>query len=163
MNIYEVGTIIRSRRLTVGLTQHRLAKFAGVSRQTVQQLEAGTIGDLSFGRLVKLLGVLGLSFSPPSIKAREKKCGLWMAAKNASVSYRGELTSDQLRQTLTTGQVPAHHISHLLHFLDETPLQVVVMAVEETARLEAVSPAHIWVCVAHLACQLGSARSELWL
>lgn len=163
MNIYEVGKAVRVRRLAVGLTQQRLAKLAGLSRQTVQQLEAGTIGDLSFGRLVKLLGVLGLSFSPPSIKAREKKCGLWMAAKNASVSYRGELNSDQLQQALATGQVPANHKSHLLHFLDETPLQVVVMAVEETAHLEAVSPARIWACVAQLARQLGDVRKDLWL
>lgn len=110
MNIYEVGKTVRVRRLAVGLTQQRLAKLAGLSRQTVQQLEAGTIGDLSFGRLVNLLRVLGLNFAPPSIKAREKKNGLWIAAKNASVSYRGELTSDQLMRALTTGKVPDNHI-----------------------------------------------------
>ncbi|MGK5038450.1 helix-turn-helix transcriptional regulator [Janthinobacterium sp. LB3P118] len=163
MNISEVGKVVRVRRLAVGLTQQRLAKFAGLSRQTVQQLEVGTIGDLSFGRLVNLLRLLGLSFDLPSIKAREKKCGLWMAAKNASVSYIGELTSDQLRHALLTGQVPDNQMSYLLHFLDETPLQVVVLAVEETAHLEAVSPARIWVCVGHLARKLGSVRSDLWL
>ena len=90
MNISEVGKSIRVRRLAVGLTQQRLAKLAGLSRQTVQQLEAGTIGDLSFGRLVSLLGILGLNFAPPSITAREKKNGLWMAAKNArtTVNWR---------------------------------------------------------------------------
>ncbi|PHV22779.1 transcriptional regulator [Janthinobacterium sp. BJB446] len=163
MNIYEVGKAVRIRRLAVGLTQQRLGRLAGLSRQTVQQLEAGTIRDLSFGRVVNLLGVLGLNFAPPSIKSREKKCGLWMAAKNASVSYRGELTTEQLQQALATGQAPTNHISYLQHFLDETPLQVVVMAVEETAYLEAVSPERIWVCVAQLARQLGSVRSELWL
>lgn len=163
MKIYEVGKAVRARRLAVGLTQLRLAKLAGLSRQTVQQLEAGTITDLSFGRLVNLLGVLGLSFAPPSLMAREKKSGLWIAAKNASVSYRGEFTTDQLQQALATGQVPANHKSNLLHFLDETPLQVVVMAVEETAYLESVSPARIWTCVAQLARQLESLRSVLWL
>lgn len=163
MNIYEVGKVVRVRRVAVGLTQQRLAKLAGLSRQTVQQLETGTISDLSFGRVIKLLGVLGLNFSPPSIKPREKKHGLWMAAKNASVSYRGELHSDQLQHALATGQVPVNHKSHLRHFLDETPLPVVVMAVEETAHLEAVSPAHIWACIAQLASQLGSVRSDLWL
>lgn len=163
MHLYEVGKAVRVRRLALGLTQLRLAWLAGLSRQTVQQLEAGTITDLSFGRVVKLLGVLGLSFAPPTIKARQKKRGLWMAAKNASVSYKGELTSEQLQQALATGQVPINHQSQLLHFLDETPLQVVVMAVEETAHLEAVPAAHIWAFVAHLARQLGSARSNLWL
>lgn len=163
MHLYEVGKAVRVRRLALGLTQLRLAWLAGLSCQTVQQLEAGTITDLSFGRVVKLLGVLGLSFAPPTIKARQKKRGLWMAAKNASVSYKGELTSEQLQQALATGQVPINHQSQLLHFLDETPLQVVVMAVEETAHLEAVPAAHIWAFVAHLARQLGSARSNLWL
>lgn len=163
MNIYEIGKTVRIRRLAVGLTQQRLAKLAGLSRQTVQQLEAGTIGDLSFGRLVNLLRVLGLNFAPPSIQAREKKNGLWIAAKNASVSYRGELTSDQLKHALTTGKAPDDHISHLIHFLDETPVQVVVMAVEETAHLEAVLPARIWACIAQLARQVGSVRSDLWL
>lgn len=144
MHLYEVGKAVRVRRLALGLTQLRLARLAGLSRQTVQQLEAGTITDLSFGRVVKLLGVLGLSFAPPT-------------------SYKGELTSEQLQQALATGQVPINHQSQLLHFLDETPLQVVVMAVEETAHLEAVPAAHIWAFVAHLARQLGSARSNLWL
>ncbi len=163
MNIYEVGKVVRGRRLAVGLTQQRLAKFAGLSRQTVQQLETGIISDLSFGRIIKLLGVLGLSFAPPSINAREKKNGLWMAAKNSSVSYMSELSTEQLQQALATGQVPVKHTSHLLHFLEETPLPVVVMAVEETARLEAVAPARIWACVAQLARQLGSVRNDLWL
>lgn len=163
MHLYEVGKAVRVRRLALGLTQLRLARLAGLSRQTVQQLEVGTITDLSFGRVVKLLGVLGLSFALPTIKAREKKRGLWMAAKNASVSYKGEISSEQLRQALTTGQVPSNHQSQLLHFLDETPLQIVVMAVEETAHLGAVPPAHIWACVGQLARQLGSVRSNLWL
>ncbi|MGK5055500.1 helix-turn-helix domain-containing protein [Janthinobacterium sp. LB2P49] len=162
MNLYEVGKAVRIRRLALGLTQLRLARLAGLSRQTVQQLEAGTIADLSFGRVVNLLGVLGLSFAPPTIKAREKKRGLWMAAKNASVSYRSELPIDQLQQALATGQVPTNHQSQLMHFLDETPLQVVVMAVEETAHLEAVPPARIWACITQLDRQLGSVRSNLW-
>ena len=163
MDIYEVGKAVSARRLAVGLTQQRLAKLAGLSRQTVHQLEAGTIRDLSFKRTVNLLRIVGLNFSPLSINAREKKHGLWMAAKNASVSYRGELTRDQLQQALATGQVPANNKSYLLHFLNEAPLQIVVMAVEETAHLEGIEPAHIWAFVAQLAGQLGSTRSDLWL
>jgi hypothetical protein len=49
-------------------------------------------------------------------------------------------------------------ISQLLHFLDETPLQVVVMAIEETTHLEALPPAHIW-----LVRQVGSVLRDLWL
>ena len=139
-----------------------MAKLADLSRQTVQRLEAGTIKDLSFQRLFAILGVLGLSFDQPNLAARKRKHGLWMAAKTSSVSYRAELTSDELQWALATGQVPDGCISHLLHFLDEAPVQVVVMAIEETAQREAVEPAKIWLNVAKLACQLGAVRSLLW-
>lgn len=87
MDIKAIGKEIRARRQAVGLTQQRLAKLADLSRQTVQRLEVGTIQDLSFQRLSNLLGVLGLNFGLPSLAARERKRGLWMAAKTSSVSY----------------------------------------------------------------------------
>ena len=76
MTIQMIGKEVYARRQALGLTQTRLAKLAGLSRQTVQRLEAGTINDLGFQRLVRLLGVLGLSFDPPSIDARQRKNGL---------------------------------------------------------------------------------------
>lgn len=156
------GQQIRSRRQALGLTQQRLAKLADLSRQTIQRLEAGTINDLSFRRLARLLGVLGLSFDGPSLAARQRKNGLWMAAKASSVSYRNELTSDQLEQALASGNVLSDFESNLLHFLDEAPVQVVVMAIEETAARESVNPDLIWTNVAKLANQLGGTRWKLW-
>jgi hypothetical protein len=85
-----------------------------------------------------------------------------MAAKTSSVNYRTELTSDELQWALATGQVPDGRTAHLLHFLDEAPVQVVVMAIEETAQGEAVEPAKIWSNVAKLVHQLGAVRSALW-
>lgn len=67
-----------------------------------------------------------------------------------------------LQRALASGQVPSGHESHMLHFLDEAPVQVVVMAVEEAAQLESVSPIVIWSSVAKLANTLGAARRELW-
>jgi hypothetical protein len=67
-----------------------------------------------------------------------------------------------VKQALAGGQVPAGCASNLLHFLDEAPLQVVVMAIEETAQRETVEPAKIWSNVAKLARQLGAVRSALW-
>lgn len=162
MSIQTIGKEVRRRRQAVGLTQQRLAKLADLSRQTVQRLEAGTIKDLSFQRLVAILGVLGLSFDQPNLDARKRKHGLWMAAKTSSVSYRTELTSDELQRALATGQVPDGRTAHLLHFLDEAPVQVVVMAIEETAQRESVEPAKIWSNIAKLARQLGAVRSVLW-
>jgi transcriptional regulator with XRE-family HTH domain len=162
MNIQTLGKEIQSRRQATGLTQLRLAKLANLSRQTVQRLEAGTIKDLSFQRIANLLGVLGLKFDSPSLASREQKRGLWMAAKTSSVSYRNELSVEQLRHALVSGEVPSGFESHMRHFLDEAPIPVVVMAVEEAAELEMVSATVIWSCVAKLANKLDAARKELW-
>ncbi|TFW09465.1 XRE family transcriptional regulator [Oxalobacteraceae bacterium OM1] len=162
MTIQRIGKEVHDRRQAVGLTQARLAKLADLSRQTVQRLEAGTIQDLSFQRLAKLLSVLGLSFDAPSTAARKNKRGLWMAAKTSSVSYRRELGSEQLERALTSGQVPSGLESNLLHFLDEAPVEIVVMAVEEAAQRQSDNPAKVWANVARLAKALGANRSDLW-
>ncbi len=162
MHIQTLGQQVHDRRRAVGLTQQRLAHLAGLSRQTIQQLEAGTINDLSFQRLARLLGVLGLSFDAPSLTARQKKNGLRMAANTSSVSYRKKMTGDLLENALASGDPLSGYEANLLHFLDEAPVQVVVMAIEETALRESVNPSQIWSNVAKLADQLGGRRSELW-
>lgn len=161
MTIQMIGKEIHDRRKAVGLTQTRLARLADLSRQTVQRLEAGTIKDLSFQRLARILGVLGLDLDTPSLDARQRKKGLWMAAKTSSVSYRREMTAHELEQALFSGVVPADLTSHLLHFLDEAPLPVVVMAVEETAQEEGLHPAQIWANVCRIGKQLGATRHAL--
>ncbi|BBE08841.1 Helix-turn-helix domain protein [Mycoavidus cysteinexigens] len=52
-----------------GLMQQHLTKLAKLSRQTVQTLEVGTIEDLGFERLSRLLSVLGLGFDKLSLTA----------------------------------------------------------------------------------------------
>jgi len=65
--IQELGSTVRTRRSDMGLTQTTLAKLSGLSRATVNQVENGTINDLSLTRASKLLGVLGLfiTVAPP--------------------------------------------------------------------------------------------------
>jgi transcriptional regulator with XRE-family HTH domain len=75
MDIRALGKAIRTRREAIGLTQDKLAKLAGLSRQTVQRLEAGTIRDLSFQRVSTLLKVLGLNFEAPTTAIRLRKRG----------------------------------------------------------------------------------------
>ena len=59
--ILELSAAVRTRRADMGLTQTALAKLSGLSRATVNQVENGTIRDLSLTRAAKLLGSLGLS------------------------------------------------------------------------------------------------------
>jgi len=59
---------------------------------------------------------------------------LWMAAQTSNVSYRGILTPEVLLTILTTGEVPPEFVAHVVHFLEEVPIQIVVMAVEQAAQ-----------------------------
>lgn len=163
MDIQTVGKAVRERREALGLTQDRLAKLAELSRQTVQRLEAGTIKDLGFQRMVSLLAVLGLCFDRVSLDARKKKRGLWMAAKTSSVSYMGDLTEEMLQHILATGETPVGFEAHIGHLLDEAPVSLVVMAVEEAARQEHRPPAEIWLNVAKLARKHSDERKVLWI
>jgi transcriptional regulator with XRE-family HTH domain len=165
MDISIIGLRVKHRREHVGLTQGRLAKLADLSRQTILKLENGTIKDLSFQRVMAILTVLGLDFEEPTLAAREKKRGLWMAAKNASVSYRGELTSEMLCNVLVTGNVPPAYAAHVSHFLDETPTNLVVMSVEETAAKEHLPITAVWRNLAVLAKNYSGNdnRRQLWM
>ncbi|KFX63928.1 transcriptional regulator [Burkholderia sp. K24] len=163
MDIVTLGKHVRERRETLGLTQVRLAKLAGLSRQTVQGLEAGTLKDLGFERIGRLLDVLGLSFDTLSLAARLRKRGLWMAAKTSSVSYAGDLTEDMLEQALATGRVPAGYEAHIGHLLDEAPVSLVIMAVEEAATREHTTPTDIWRNVTTLAQTHSDSRRAFWV
>jgi transcriptional regulator with XRE-family HTH domain len=162
VDLAHLGTVIRKRREALGLTQSRLAQLGGLSRQTLVGLEAGTLGELGFNRVTRLLSVLGLDLDPPSPAARARKRGLWMAAKNASVSYAQEVSPDTLGHALASGVVPTGYAAHLTHLLDEAPPALVVMAVEEAAAKEGVAPKTVWRNVAKLARSLAVHRQGLW-
>ena len=162
MDLSNLGTIIRERREVLGLTQSRLAQLSGLSRQTLVGLEAGALSDLGFNRVGQVLSVLGLSLDPPTRAARSRKRGLWMAAKNASVSHAHEVSPDTLGHALVSGCVPKAYAAHLTHFLDEAPVPLVVMAVEEAAAIEGVEPRVVWGGVASLAKTLAVHRHGLW-
>ncbi len=162
MNLKSLGSVIRERRVALGLTQARLAQLSGLSRPTLVGLEAGTLSDLGFNRLARVTSILGLDFSAPTLAAREKKRGLWMAAKTASVSYADEIKPDQLGHALARGDVPAQYVAHLVHLLDEAPLSMIVMAIEEAAQREQVSPRTVWKNVGKLAKTLEVHRQEVW-
>ncbi|MED5617167.1 hypothetical protein [Janthinobacterium sp. P210005] len=69
---------------------------------------------------------------------------LWMAAQTCSVSYRKILTPETLLNILTTGDVPEENISNIVHFLQEAPVQNVVMAVDQAAQQSGLPPELLW-------------------
>lgn len=161
-NLSDVGAAVQTRRKTLGLSQARLAHLSGLSRQTISGLESGALQDLGFNRVAQVLTVLGLNSAVPNPRVRNrKKNGLWMAAKNASVSYKNEMDADTLAQVLAKGEVPRRYVAHIAHFLDEAPIPMLVMAVEDAARHEHVAPRRIWSNVARLSKDMDLSRQSV--
>jgi transcriptional regulator with XRE-family HTH domain len=162
MDLLQLGKVVRERRELLGLTQARLARLSGLSRQTVVGLEAGTLNDLGFNRIAGLLAVLGLDLDPPTPMARARKRGLWMAASSASVSYARSMSAQTLGQALASGSVPAGYAAQLTHMLDESPVPMVVMAVEEAAANHGIEPKRVWRNLGKLARSLAVHRQATW-
>lgn len=123
----------------------------GLSLAHAQRLV--TVAQTGYADTQALLWVLGLDFSTLAPLAPRR--WLWMAAQTASVSYRETLTPEALTLILTTGSVPAAFSSHVLHLLDEAPIQLVVMAVEQAAQQSEVPIATIWHNVERIAGRQG--------
>jgi transcriptional regulator with XRE-family HTH domain len=152
----EVGALIRERRLELGLTQARLARLAGVSRVTVNQLESGSIDELGFNRLAEITSLLGLRLGAGS--QSHGHLGLEAASRTASVGYRDTLDPDCLASALASGKLPPGWIAHVSTLLDEAPLSLIVAAVEEAAAASGVQPRQIWRNVERWAVELASPR-----
>ena len=60
MRLQEIGFRLRAARLEQRRTQAQLAKAAGVSRTTLNQLESGLVLDLGVQRLGAILREVGL-------------------------------------------------------------------------------------------------------
>ena len=138
----EIDEAILSRCAELGLTSARAMRLAAAANPP------------------SLTWVLGLDVA--TLKPLKARRWLWMAAQTSSVSYRDLLTPESLLQILVTGDIPAPLISHVCHFLDETPLQVVTMAIEQASRESGVPIDLIWLKFEEIAIQIGSKRMEAW-
>jgi transcriptional regulator with XRE-family HTH domain len=167
--IHELSSAIRTRRSDMGLTQAALATLSGLSRATVNQVENGTIKDLSLTRAGRLLEVIGLSVAiatprqrPANHAAkRSKSSALSMAARTASVSFRVPLSTKHLRKAFSSGTPGPEFHPHLYALLDETPVSLLASAVEQLHREEGVERALVWKRMRELAHKLKSNRG-IW-
>lgn len=131
MNLAQIGAVIHSKRIEAGLLQEHVAKFAGQSRVTINQLENGTLNDLGYTKLKAVMDVLGLDME--TVQPSGLKGALVVAAQSISTSYRDVITADMLSMMLRSGVAQEQFQPHLMALLDETPLPVVVKAVAEAA------------------------------
>ena len=123
MYLGTIGQQIRQGRLASGLTQAALARSAGLSRTTVNQLESGSFPEIGVNRLLTMLKALGLDLAivpSPTGKASERDY-LELACTSANVSYRDTLTPHELARALATGKVPEGRRPHMRVVFDEVP------------------------------------------
>ena len=167
--IFELSTAVRTRRSDMGLTQIALAALSGLSRATVNQVEKGTIKDLSLTRAARLLEVLGLSMAiaaprtRPASRAQEKEKSraLDIAARVASVSYKTPVSATHLREALTFGTPSPAFLPHVYALLDEAPVSLLASVVEQLHREDGVERAQVWKRMRELANRLKCGR-EIW-
>jgi hypothetical protein len=103
--------------------------------------------------LVHVLGLNRETLAPLATKS-----WLWVAAMTSSVSYRSVLTPETLLAVLVSSNVPDEFKAHVMHFLNEAPMQIVVMAIEQAAQQSGVPIVDIWRNVAQLNRKLQGVR-----
>ncbi len=157
MNLRDIGLKIAQRRTELGLSQERLAKLCDLSRSTIHHLEKGSLNDLGAAKLLPLLSLLGLEVITQ--ERSKKKYGLDMASKTASVSYKTKLQSSDLSFSLAFGELSEKIYPHVATLLDEAPLEIIVSAVEEAAKMNHVAPKLIWKHIDRWAHEMHSPRS----
>ncbi len=157
MNLMSIGQLVKRRRQLLGLSQARLARLSGLSRATINQLETGTIVDLGAAKLIALLDLLGLTLNAAERPQRDN--ALALASRTASVSYKEGLTPEALAAALEEGQLPADITPQVATLLDETPLPLIVGAVEEVARRTHCPAKTLWKHLLQWAHDLQSPRA----
>ena len=165
---HEISQVVRTRRTDMGITQGALAKLSGLSRATVNQVENGTIKDLSITRAASLLDALGLSMSlSPARGGRDpgeplkRMTFLERVAQSASVSYRRGMPVEALLQAVATGQVPIGFAPHLNAALEDSTAALLSGVAEEVHASTGLERSKAWSNMRAMAKSLGS-RRELW-
>ena len=72
------------------------------------------------------------------------------------------LDSTILVDILTSGNLPDNFVSHMMHLLDETPVQIVILAAEQAARQTGIPLRQIWTNLWRFSSDLGAHRRHVW-
>ena len=167
LTLRESGAAVRVRRMDMGLTQTALARIGGLSRATINQLEAGAVKNLSVNKLASLFEAMGLSLRVSAPRSREpvrtptKSPPLKVAAQTASVSFKFRWRPESVRKTLATGVVSPEFEPHAYTLLDEAPVSLLASAVEQVHAQTGLDHATVWRNMRTLARRLMSSR-PIW-
>jgi transcriptional regulator with XRE-family HTH domain len=161
----EISSAVRERRTEIGLTQTRLAQLAGLSRATINELEKGSISNISVTLAERVLNTLGLSLGVArqgKVPAPARFSALKKAAMTASVSFRSELPETQLARILRGNDPPDEFLPHIRNLLDEAPISLLASVAGELEKTQGIPRQETWSVMRSLAKQLSCTR-EIWL
>ncbi|MEZ5646926.1 MAG: helix-turn-helix transcriptional regulator [Burkholderiaceae bacterium] len=158
MNLIDIGELVQARREALGLSQARLARLAGLSRATINQLENGSLVDLGAAKLLTLLNLLGMDLAAQP-RPQHQAHALALLSQTASVSYRQALSPGALADALVAGDLPPALVPHVATLLDEAPLPLIVAGVAEVAERTHTPPKTLWKHLSAWAQALQSPRS----
>lgn len=134
MRLQEIGHIVRRARLARGMTQDELARSAGLSRTTMNQLENGLFPDIGVKKAQAILEALGLDLHVRPAQRSRRPDFVRMACASASTSYREKLTEGELLRGLLTGRVPPGRRPHFRMLLDEAPVALLKGMADEVGK-----------------------------
>jgi transcriptional regulator with XRE-family HTH domain len=164
---FELSQAVKTRRSDMGLTQTALSELCGLSRATVNQIENGTINDLSLTRTARLLGALGLALTVAPARPKSNAGGLsktsplTLAARTARVSYRNSLTPEMLENSLLSGAVPPGFAPHLNALLEDASVSLLASVVEQLHEKTGVQRPKLWATMRTLAHRF-DCRRDIW-
>lgn len=157
MNLADIGHLVQARREALGLSQARLARLAGLSRATINQLENGSLVDLGAAKLLALLNLLGMDLAAQARAPQAQ--ALALLSQTVSVSYKTALRPDALADALVAGALPQALVPHVATMLDEAPLPLILAGVEEVAQRTRTPPKTLWKHLTAWAHELQSPRA----
>jgi len=153
MLIQELGRVVRDGRNARGLTQAQLAADAGLSLSTVHRLENGLFPDLGVKKAGAILEKLGMELSVKPVEPKSKPDFVSMASTSAGVSFKKQLTPDELMHALLSGKVPPGKEAHFIALLDEAPDVLLTGLIEQVGPL--VKPGKVEKNLQKIAKQVG--------
>jgi transcriptional regulator with XRE-family HTH domain len=163
--LFELSQAVRMRRTDMGFTQSSVAKLSGLSRTTINQIENGTIQDLSIKRATRLVDVLGLKMNVSTghvSRVSSKNTALQKAAQTAGISYKNAIAPEMLRNLFLGEEIPVKFQPHVRAVLEEAPISLLASVVEQLHVENGIERRVVWAQMRSMARELLSYR-EVWL
>ena len=77
--LFKIGQHIRQERVKRRMSQEKLAALLGMSRATISQIENGTVREIGFRKLIRILDVFDLELvvrpagAPPTLEELQRE------------------------------------------------------------------------------------------